>query len=117
MGHARYEDLKDLEDVLDGIRGLPAVSEPTPGIFYIGRTPFLHFHTKAGERWADAKSGTAWGAEMRLPFGAGKRLKSAFLLEVRERHRRCAGVSAAGGRSGFSARARRREGPGARTGT
>src|SRR5207253_50467 len=53
MGHARREELLDIADVLDKVRSLPGVSERSPGIFYIGRTSFLHFHTKAGDRWAD----------------------------------------------------------------
>jgi hypothetical protein len=108
VGHARYEELRDLEDVLAGIRALPGVSEPAPGVFYIRRTPFLHFHTKAGKRWADAKTGATWGAEMPLPFGAGKRRKASFLAEVRARHRRCASTAVPDGLAKVSARARRR---------
>ena len=53
MGHARYNDLRGLEKVLDEIRKLPGIAEPTPGIFYLRRVPFLHFHTKDGMRWAE----------------------------------------------------------------
>ena len=86
MGHARKEDLVDVAHVLDTIRSLPGVTERSPGIFYIGRTPFLHFHTRDGERWADARVGRAWGSEIPLPFKSGGRMKSAFLKEVRARY-------------------------------
>ena len=86
MGHARYEELRDIHDVLEEIRHLPAISEPAPGIFCVRRVPFLHFHTKAGVRWADAKAGSTWGSEIPIPLGAGPRKKSAFLREVRRRH-------------------------------
>ena len=86
MGHARYAELRDIHDVLEEIRRLPAISEPAPGIFYLRRVPFLHFHTKPGVRWADAKVGSIWGPEIPIPLGAGPREKSAFLLEVRRRH-------------------------------
>jgi hypothetical protein len=91
MGHARAADLLDVADVLDAIRALPGVSERSSGIFYVGRGPFLHFHTKDGERWADAKTGRDWGPEMPLPLGATARAKAAFLREVRARHAACAG--------------------------
>ena len=86
MGHARYDDLRDLEDVLAAIRELPDISEPTPGIFYLRRVPFLHFHTKDGARWADAKLGTSWGPEIPIPFRCARREKMRFLREVRTRH-------------------------------
>jgi hypothetical protein len=57
MGHARYEDLRDLEKVLAAVRTWPGISEPTKGIFYLRRKPFLHFHVKDGARWADAVVG------------------------------------------------------------
>jgi hypothetical protein len=91
MGHARAADLRDIADVLDAVRALPGVLERSPGIFYVGRDPFLHFHTKDGARWADAKTGREWGAEMPLPFEATARAKAAFLREVRVRLAACRG--------------------------
>ena len=85
MAHARYADLRDLEDVLEVIRKMPGVTEPTPGIFYLKRVPFLHFHTKDGARWASAKIGSSWGPEIQIPFGCGQRTKTSFLREVRRR--------------------------------
>jgi len=98
MGHARYEELGDLQDVLRVVRGLPGITEPRPGIFYLRRSPFLHFHTAAGRRWADARIGATWGAEIEVPFGASGRMKVAVLREIRRRHRRTA--TAVGGARG-----------------
>ena len=89
MGHARYSELRDLEKILDEIRKLPGIAEPTPGIFYLRRVPFLHFHTKDGMRWADAKIGLSWGPELPIPFDCGRREKTRFLREVRARHTAC----------------------------
>jgi len=89
MGHARPEELLDIADVLDAIRALPGVSERSAGIFYVGSTSFLHFHTKAGDRWADAKAGRDWGPEVPLPFNSSDRARSAFLREIRARYDLC----------------------------
>jgi len=86
MGHARPDELLDIADVLEEIRALPGVSERSRGIFYIGRDPFLHFHTKAGVRWADAKDGRDWGPELPLPIGPPQVAKARFVKEVRRRH-------------------------------
>ena len=86
MGHAHYDELRDLEDVFAMIRALPGISEPTAGTFYLRRKPFLHFHTKAGARWADAKVGASWGAEIPIPFHCAHREKALFLREVQARY-------------------------------
>lgn len=84
MGHCPYEQLKDLETVLDEIRALKGVQEVKPGIFYIKRKPFLHFHEKAGERWADARSGASWGPQINIPFNASKKEQTNFLNLVKK---------------------------------
>jgi hypothetical protein len=89
MGHARDEDLRDLEDVLSAIRTWQGISEPTAGIFYLRRKPFLHFHTKDGLRWADAKVGELWGSAIRIPLNCGRRAKGKFLREIRVRYEAC----------------------------
>lgn len=86
MGHARHEDLLDLEDVFCELRKLPGISERSPGVFYLRRVPFLHFHTKDGDRWADVKVGTIWGPEIPVPFQCGPRVKQRLLKVVTERH-------------------------------
>lgn len=86
MAHAAYADLHDLKALLDKIRSLPEIKEPRPGIFYLKRTPFLHFHTRAGQRWADAKAGSQWGPEISLPFGADITCLEAAWATIQARH-------------------------------
>jgi hypothetical protein len=87
MGHASREDLLDLEDTLDEIRKLPGIAEHSRGVFYLKRLPFLHFHTKDGDRWADMKLGKTWGPEIPVPFDGGPRAKQRFLKLVTERYK------------------------------
>ncbi len=75
--------------MLAEIRALPGVAEHAVGVFYLRRFPFLHFHANGAARWADAKTGRAWGPEIPLPFGASRKLKSAFVREVRTRYKAC----------------------------
>lgn len=87
MAHCPFEELADLRDCLDEIRGWPDVREPRPGIFYLKRTPFLHFHVDpTGRRWADVRNGTTWGAELDVPFAASVAARRRFLAEVRRRY-------------------------------
>ncbi len=92
MAHCPPDQLKDLADVLAEVRALPGVSEPRPGIFYLRRTPFLHFHSKDGKRWADVRAGRDWGTEVPLPFDASAQAKTSFLRTVERRHRVTAGA-------------------------
>jgi hypothetical protein len=87
MGHASHEDLLDLEDVFCELRKLPGIAERSHGVFYLKRIPFLHFHTKDGERWADAKVGTGWGPEIPIPFQCGPRARQRFLKTVTDRYK------------------------------
>lgn len=105
MGHARYEDLRDVVDVLAEVRALPGVAELAVGVFYLGRRPFLHFHTRGAARWADAKTGRTWGPEIPLPFDASRTLKAAFVREVRSRYRACMESGRGAARSGRGRRA------------
>ena len=82
MAHARYEQLADLEPVLETLRGWDDLVEPRPGIFYLKRTPFLHFHVKGERRWADARAGAGW-AELEIPFGASATARKRFLADVK----------------------------------
>ena len=87
MAHASHEDLLDLEDVFSEIRKLPGISERSHGTFYVKRIPFVHFHTKDGDRWADVKAGAVWGPEIPIPFLCGPRVKQRFLRAVTGHHR------------------------------
>jgi len=89
MGHAGPNHLRDLRDALREIRALPGLSEPRPGVFWLRRTPFLHFHTTGDFRRAHAKVGRTWGPEIVLPFGASRKIRAAFVKEIRARHAAC----------------------------
>jgi hypothetical protein len=94
MAHCPFDRLTDLTGILDEIRGWPGVREPSPGVFYVKRTPFLHFHVNAnGRRWADARLGTTWGPEIDVPEPANGATACRFLRELRRRYR----ATAAGG--------------------
>jgi hypothetical protein len=86
MAHCPYDRLADLGDILAVIRGLADLAEPRPGIFYLRRMSFLHFHYKDERRWADVRDGADWGAEVDIPFGAGPDAKRRFLQTVSRRY-------------------------------
>lgn len=86
MAHTVYEQLADLESVLDEVRTWPDVREPRPGVFHIQRTPFLHFHIRDGRRWADARSGRDWGPEYDVPIGLSAAERRRFLSRLRKAH-------------------------------
>ena len=88
MGHCAFERLGDIRDCLDEIRTWPAVREPKPGVFYVKRTPFLHFHmSREEERWADARDGSAWRQQIAIPVDASKSARRRFLRDVRRCYR------------------------------
>jgi hypothetical protein len=87
VGHASREDLLDLEDIFCELRKLPGISERSHGVFYFKRVPFLHFHTKDADRWADVKVGASWGPEIPIPFQSGPRAKRRFLKIVTGRYK------------------------------
>lgn len=86
MAHCPQEQLDDLDDVLAELRTWPHVVEKSPGVFYVRREPFLHFHLLAGERRrADVKGPRDWVQfELPRPLGAGAR--RALLRELRRQH-------------------------------
>lgn len=89
MAHCPFAALDDVRDCLDEIRSWPEVREPSPGVFYRKRVPFLHFHIdKSGRRWADIRDGADWGGEVDLPIGASASAKHRFLREARRRYQR-----------------------------
>jgi hypothetical protein len=76
MKHAGDEALDRLEDLLDGIRGLPGLKERTRGSFYWRGSAFLHFHEDPEGLFADLKVGAEWER-----FPAGTRPQRDVLLE------------------------------------
>jgi len=94
MGHCPFDKLDDLGDIFAEIRSWPDVREPAPGVFYLKRMPFLHFHLdRHGRRWADIRDGAEWGAEVDLPLTASVAARRRFLREARGRYARTAGLS------------------------
>jgi hypothetical protein len=75
--------LDDIVDVLAELRGWAGVVERTPGVFYVHREPFLHFHLAAdGRRRADVKGRVGWLAFL-LPRPASGRRRQALLHALR----------------------------------
>ena len=67
MAHCPVELLDDLGDVLAEVRGWAGVKEAAPGVFYVRREPFLHFHLlKGGRRRGDIKGNQGW-VSLNLP--------------------------------------------------
>jgi len=87
VAHCPYKNLADLKDCLAAIRRWPGIVEPKPGIFYLGRTAFLHFHLKDGVRTADVRAGKNWGSGIDIPIGASAGARKRFLSEVKRRHK------------------------------
>jgi hypothetical protein len=94
MGHCAVDALDDLAECLGEIRTWPAVREPKPGVLYVKRTPFLHFHMNAaGERWADARNGADWRQHIAIPRGASAVARRRFVRDVRRCYRATARLS------------------------
>jgi hypothetical protein len=89
MPRARRADLVDLRDALAAVRALPGLTERSPGVFWLHRTPFMHFHTARPPRRVHAKNGAGWGAEIILPVGVDRAARAAFVKEIRARYEAC----------------------------
>lgn len=53
MRHAKREDLESLTPLLETIRGVKGIREPTFGHFYHKGKGILHFHVDDGKIYAD----------------------------------------------------------------
>ena len=79
-------NVDELDHILDGLRGLPELDEVKPGVFYVKRKAFLHFHESADARHADVRDGKDWGQPIELPLGqVSKGTSVVFVREVRRR--------------------------------
>lgn len=87
MAHCPYKYLADLKDFLAQIRQWPGIVESRSGIFYLGRTAFLHFHLTDGIRSADVRAGKDWGDRVDTPIGASAAAQKRFLSELRRRYK------------------------------
>ena len=88
--------LNDLASVLDTVRAWPGVIERKPGIFYLDREPFLHFHLVADDvRRADVKGLRGW-SQMSLPVPLKPTTRRTFVRVLKARY--AERVGAEGGR-------------------
>ena len=87
MAHCPFALLDDLAEVLAQVRAWPGIVEKRPGVFYLRRAAFLHFHLVAGgRRRADVKGRADW-IPLDLPRPASATSRRAFLRELRLRYR------------------------------
>ncbi|HZO38738.1 MAG TPA: hypothetical protein VFE97_05935 [Methylomirabilota bacterium] len=88
MAHCPPEMLADLVAVLAEVRGWAGVREDKPGVFYVRRQPFLHFHLmKGGTRRGDIKGSRGWiSLDLPRPISATRRqaLRRELLGQYRE---------------------------------
>jgi hypothetical protein len=87
VAHCPPELLDDLAGVLAEVRAWPGVVEKSPGVLYVRRQPFLHFHLFDGSRRrADVKGRDGWASlDVPRPISAAKRLALRRLLRARYR--------------------------------
>lgn len=86
MAYCPPELLDDLADLLAELRTWGGVIEKKPGVFYVHRQPFLHFHlVQGGRRRADVKGRTNW-VQLDLPRPVSARRRRALLRELRTRY-------------------------------
>jgi hypothetical protein len=88
--------LYDVVDVLDAVREWAGVVERRPGVFYVSRQPFLHFHLAAdGRRRADIRGREGWIA-LGLPRPISERRRQDLLRELRRRYAERGGSKSSG---------------------
>jgi hypothetical protein len=87
MAHCPPEMLVDFVAVLAEVRGWAGVREDKPGVFYVRRQPFLHFHLmKDGRRRGDINGSRGWiSLDLPRPISATRR--QALRRELRRQYR------------------------------
>lgn len=53
MKHAKEDELKGIEELLDKVRSVEGIKERTPNHFYYKGRGILHFHSDSGNIYAD----------------------------------------------------------------
>ena len=87
MARCPPELLADVADVLTVVRQWVGLIEKKPGVLYIRREPFLHFHLlKGARRRADIKGSDGWRS-MELPQPLPSATRRQFLHELKGRYR------------------------------
>ncbi len=86
MARCPADLLGDIADVLAEVRRWDGIVERSPGVFYLRRDPFLHFHLmEGGLRRADVKGRAGWHpVELPLPLPEARR--RALTRELRARY-------------------------------
>ncbi len=87
MAHIKPEQISDLKETLEKIRGLENLKEKSLGTFYYKSTPFLHFHTKEDRRWAHVKTTDGAWKEIVIPFKATVTKRKQFLNSIIRMHK------------------------------
>ena len=64
MKHAGADALAQLSELLQKLRNRKELAERRPGIFYVKRKAFLHFHEDPAGLFADLRQRSDW---LRLP--------------------------------------------------
>jgi hypothetical protein len=86
MAHCPPEMLHDLTVLFAELRTWTGLAERTPGVFYLHRRPFLHFHLlEGGRRRADIKARNDW-VPVDLPYPISLTRQRAFLRQLRFHH-------------------------------
>ena len=86
MAHCPTELLDDVADVVAAVRTWTGVVERKPGVLYVRRQPFLHFHLLEGERRrADVRGRAGW-VQIDLPQPLSATRRRGFLRELRRRY-------------------------------
>lgn len=93
MAHCPLELLDDVAAVIAKVRTWASVIERKPGVFWVRRQPFLHFHLlEGGRRRADIKGRADW-IQIDLPRPLSATRRRWFLRELRRRYREKRGDS------------------------
>jgi hypothetical protein len=87
MAHCPPALLDDLAGVLAEVRTWSGVVEKKPGVFYLRREPFLHFHWLSGDhRRGDIRGQTGW-TQIDLPRPVTAARRRALVRALRASYR------------------------------
>jgi hypothetical protein len=86
MAHLKAADAEDLKSMLGEIRALENLKEKGTGTFYYKSTPFLHFHTKDGLRYAHVKMRDGNWQELPIDFNSTAASRKKFFAAVVKFH-------------------------------
>lgn len=82
MAHTKPDQIDDLKHEMESIRQWPGIKAKGVGVFYYKSTPFMHFHVKDGDRWADVKCADGAWKKIPIRLSAPQKEKALFLSQV-----------------------------------